>query len=249
MKLKQEKELNYSAIPKKLLNELLQEDLVSIKTISSNKKKVIITKLFLEQYKDIEKLEDVATRSNLTKLSYQTKSIKISPQDGLYISGDCIVDNVKLPLFNLSAIFLKQIPKIAKDTLVVGVENYENLIYFESTLKYFQSQNILFVYRNQAMMRLFKDISNKIIYFGDFDLAGIEIYLKQILPINSNIKLFIPSNLDILIKKYGNNYLYKKQINRYSSLKSEDQNIQNIIDTIHKYQKCLEQEFFICNNK
>lgn len=244
LKLKTSKELNYSMVPKTLLEELLSENLVVVRTLTPKRKKVLINEHFLEVYKDIEKLEDISTRAQLIQASTHTKKISISPQDGLYINGNCKIQNVQLPIFDKSAIFLKELPKIDGDIPVVGLENYENLLYFESLLKHFQEENILFVYRNKAMREFFRTITNKKIYFGDFDLAGISIYLNEILPLDKTIKFFIPKDLDILLPKFGNRYLYEKHLDKYKNLSSENKNIQDIIEIIHKNQKSLEQEYF-----
>jgi len=245
LKLKKDKELNYSAVPQSLLKKLLEENLVSIVTLTPKRKKVNVNEEFFEVYKDIGKLEDITTRSELIHSNTHTKEISIKPQEGLYISGNCMIGEVQLPLFEKSAVFLKEIPKIDEDILVVGLENYENLIYFKSLLPLFQNNNILFVYRNKTMREFFRSISNKKIYFGDFDLAGIAIYLNEILPLDTTIKYFIPKDLDILIAQFGNNYLYEKQLSQYKNLSSTNPNIQKVIDTIHKNQKSLEQEYFI----
>ncbi|MEA2018609.1 MAG: hypothetical protein U9N59_09185 [Campylobacterota bacterium] len=245
LRLKEQGELNYSQIPKTLIDELKEEMLIDIVVISAKRKKIVVKEQFYEVYKDIENIENASTRKELIEANSHTKAKKISPQDGLYVNGNCEIQNVKLPLFNNSAIFLKKFPKISQDILIVGVENFENLVYFESQLQYFQKENILFVYRNSAMLRWIESLENKMIYFGDFDLAGIEIYLNEILHRCKNINLFIPKNIDALIQTHGSNELYKKQINKYKNISSTIQKVQILIDSINKYQKGLEQEFFI----
>ena len=170
---------------------------------------------------------------------------KISPQDGLYINGNCIIAGVNLPLFKDSALFLKQIPAVSKDILIVCLENFENLIYFKSQTKYFQDENILFVFRNSAMLKFIEELENDIIYFGDFDLAGIFIYETQVLARSKKVKFYIPKNIENLIVKYGSKSLYSKQYNKYKSLKSKNKDIENLINIINKNQKVLEQEYFI----
>lgn len=245
LKLKNEKKLNYSQVPKTLLNELLDEGLIEIKTISGNKKKVLTKELFFTVYNNLEAIQDSNTRAQLIQAKTDTKQKKISPMDGLYVNGRCSIEGLKLPLFNKSALFFKELPKIDKEILVIGVENFENLIYFEKQLSYFRDNEILFVYRNQKMLEFLENIENNIIYFSDFDLAGINIFLSEIKPRNSKIELFIPHNINLLISEYGSKKLYAKQLNRYKNTKSEDKTINNLISFIHKEQKVLEQEFFI----
>jgi len=248
LKLKEYGELNYSTVPKTLITLLKDEMLIDIITLSSKRKRVVVKEQFYKVYKDIENIYDATTRKELIHANTHTKAKAIAPQDGLYINGNCEIENVKLPLFNNSAIFLKEFPKISKDILIIGVENFENLVYFQSQVKFFQNKNILFVYRNSSMLRWFesfKNLENEIIYFGDFDLAGVDIYLNEILPRNKNISFYIPKNIEKLIEQHGTNELYKNQLNRYKNISSTIKSIQNLIDTIHKNQKGLEQEFFI----
>lgn len=245
LKLKQSGELNYSQIPNALLKKLSEESLIEIKTLSAKRKKVVAKEQFYKVYENIEDIQKATNRAELTKVKSDTKAKKISPQDGLYINGVCEIDGVKLPLFSNSAIFLKELPKLSKNILVVVVENFENLIYFEKQLKYFQDDKILFIYRNSAMLRFIRNLENKIIYFGDFDLAGISIYQNEVLPKNKNIKLFIPTNIEKLIDEFGSTKLYKKQYEKYKNLKSNSKDTQKLITIIHKNQKSLEQEFFI----
>ncbi|MEA3354779.1 MAG: hypothetical protein U9Q33_13285 [Campylobacterota bacterium] len=245
LKLKEFGELNYSQVAKPLIDELKNESLIDIKTISKKRKKVVVKDQFYKVYSDIENIEQSTTRAQLVKTLADTKVKKISPQDGLYINGKCTIEAIELPLFNNSALFLKDIPKIEDDILVVCVENFENLIYFKSQLKYFQDDNILFVYRNSAMLEFIESIKNKIIYFGDFDLAGIFIFETQILSKNNNIEFFIPKDIEEIIIKHGSKELYKKQYNKYRDIKSKEENLQNLINIINKNQKVIEQEYFI----
>ena len=152
---------------------------------------------------------------------------------------------MKLPLFDKSALILKEIPVIDENILIVVVENFENLIFWENQLEFFQKENILFIFRNKKMLEFIKNIKNRIIYFGDFDLAGIDIFQTQIKKRNKNIEFFIPKKIEELIEKYGNRTLFSKQWNKYNNIISEDDKIQQLINIIIKYQKGLEQEFFI----
>jgi len=245
LKLKEQKELNYSQVPKSLIQELKTENLIEIKTLSANKKKILIKEQFYTKYKNLEDIQKATSRSELVKTNSHTKAKKISPQDGLYLNGNCKIGDIQLPIFTNSALFLKEFPKITKNILVVGVENFENLIYFQSQLKYFQEKNILFVYRNSAMLRFIDSIENKIIYFGDFDLAGISIYLNEICKFNKDVTLFVPNNIEELIKNNGSSELYKNQFAKYKNLSTKISIIQNLINIINKNQKSLEQEYFI----
>jgi len=244
-KLRDRGELSFSEVPKTLLKELIDEDLVFVKNLSPTRKKVKIKDQFLDYYLNLDEIQNATCRAELILAKSDTKKKKISPQDGLYIAGRCKVDGVCLPTFEKSALFLKELPSLEKNTLVIGVENFENLIYFEKQLRFFREEDILFVYRNKKMLELFEKINNTIIYFGDFDLYGIRIYEQEILPRNKDIEFFIPTNIEKQISDFGSQELYTKQLDRCKNLLSSSEKIQNLINTIHKHQKSLEQEFFI----
>lgn len=245
LKLKEQKELNFSTIPSGLLKILLDEKSVVIKTISRRKKRVTTNDIFFEIYKDLENISVAKSRKELINENTHTKIKKISPQNGLYLNGNCEILSIKLPLFDKSAIFLKEIPKIDENILVIVVENFENLVYWEKQVRYFQKDNILFVFRNKKMLEFIKNLKNKIIYFGDFDLAGIDIFQTQIKSLNENIEFFIPKNIGKLINDFGSRELFSKQFNKYQNIKSKNATIKELINIIIKYQKSLEQEFFI----
>jgi len=244
LNLKKQKELNYSKVPKSLLEELLKEGLAEVKQLSAKKKKVVATNYFYHKYSNLEQIANATNRSELTKVD-NSKAKKISPQDGLFIAGNCKVNNKDIDIFQNSAIFLKDSPTIDKEVLVVVVENFENLIYFKKQLYLFNAKKFLFIYRNKAMREFIKDISNKTLYFGDFDLAGIDIYLRQILPLNKNIELFIPNTIEQDLKEFGSKELFNKQFNRYKNLSSNIAKINKLIELIKTNQKALEQEFYI----
>ncbi len=247
IKLLEQKELNYSQLPKTLIESLKAEGLIAIKTISPKRKKVIAKEELFLKY-DLNILytqKEATTRAELARVG-ESKAKKISPQDGLYINGKCDLGAFSLPITNNSSLFLKDIPPIDENILIIIVENFEPLIYCHKLFKYFQDDNILFVYRNSKTKELLQqNIKNKIIHFGDFDLAGIDIFQTQILPYKKDAEFFIPDDIEVLIKEYGQKKLYQKQIKRYKNLTSNNINLEHLIDIIHKYQKALEQEFFL----
>ena len=63
LKLKEQKELNFSNVPKELLNNLLDEKLVFVKTITGRKKRVITTDVFFVVYKNLEDIQSAKTRN------------------------------------------------------------------------------------------------------------------------------------------------------------------------------------------
>ncbi len=248
-KLYKHKELNYSTLPKQLIKELLDDALITIKRVGANRKKVIAKEEFFKTYDKLKDIESASTRAELTFLNSDSKQKYIAPQEGLFISGNAVVDGKSINLFEDSALFLKNMPKLSPTTLVVVVENFENLIYFKEQLWLFREDDIVFIYRNKATLDFIKELKNEALYFGDFDLYGIKIYLQEIKTRNSNIPFFIPENIKYYIQKYGNKKLYQKQYESTKKLDIKESGLKKLADTIHKCQKTLEQEFFIKGEK
>ena len=245
-KLYEEGSLSYSKIPQKLREELIEEDLIFIEFLSASRRKIVAKEGFFEYFKKVEKVKKAQSRADLAKEGIDTKQKHIAPQDGLYIAGSGIINGIDLSLIEEGALFLKTIPQLDPDALVVGVENFENLIEHKKQCCLFgQDQSYYFVFRNKKMMELLSKVNNEVVYFGDFDLAGIAIYETSIYVANPKAEFFIPENIEQILRDFGSSKLYSNQINRYKNLKSSNVKIQNLIDLIHKYQKGLEQEFFI----
>ena len=246
LKLKQERELNYSQIPKKLLEDLQNEGLVVIKGIK-NRKKVVANDFFDEAYPDLEVVANAQNRSDLAQTG-DTKAKNIAVMDGFYINGVCKLENITLPIVDESVLFIKKLPKIDTTTLIVIVENFENIVYAQKLLRYFKNEDILFIYRNKKALEFVETTKNEVIYFGDFDLAGVNIYLNEILKRNKDVELFIPKNIKELLIKYGSPKLYKKQFFKYKDIKSDIKEIEQLLKMMHELQKSLEQEWFLIDD-
>ena len=107
-----------------------------------------------------------------------------------------------------------------------------------------KERQVLFVYRGYVHKWL-KTLENDIMHFGDIDLAGIEIYLNEIVPCIKHDRhtFFIPNNVNELLKK-GDKKLYEKQIklSRYQNLSTQDNKLLSLIESIYHYKSGLEQQ-------
>lgn len=266
-----ENELNASELKdKKLLEELIQEQIIHLKRLSTRKAKIILLykdrlNLFLENKYKIKNLNEYInminkkeiSRSELSKITSNTKSKKTNVQKGIYLNSleniEIIVDNEKIqvsPILN-GSIFINHLSKIEvnKDILIVIVENFENLLQIKKQKYLFEIYNkkILFIFRNSAIYEYLKYFENEIIYFGDIDLAGISIYLNEIKSkILNHSSFFIPQNLEELLES-ANSILYFNQYDKYKNLKSDEKYLENLISLINKYKTTVEQEVLILN--
>ena len=138
---------------------------------------------------------------------------------------------------------------VPSDVTIVGIENMENFRCIRRQKEFFD-KNIgngrkLFVSRypqSPDLRNWLMTIENKYIHFGDFDLAGISIFINEFQKhLQGRAEFLIPDDIDSRLSK-GSSERYDKQIRRFHNLKSEDPRLQTLIDTIHRYRKGYDQE-------
>jgi len=191
-------------------------------------------------------------RDTIQKNNFSTKAKVSKSQKGLYISSlekiDIKLDDevVTITPQNGMGYFFFHTQKIDlfEDTVIVGVENYQVVWFAKKYQKFFQDKKVLFVVTESYFFQWIEDKENEYIHFGDYDLAGINIYLNTVVPRLKKSKkhsMFIPKNIESLMKKSKNSELYKDQ-QQYKNLHTSDENINALIKIIHKYKSGLEQE-------
>jgi hypothetical protein len=141
--------------------------------------------------------------------------------------------------------------KIPQGITIVGVENPENFRYIEKQKYLFEEIQPLFVSRypqNQSkdLMKWLQSISNDYLHFGDFDFAGIGIYLNEYKKyLDDRATFFVPANIESLIANYGNKELYNNQKANFDKENITEERLKKSIKLILKYKKGLEQEILI----
>ena len=146
---------------------------------------------------------------------------------------------------------------IPEDVVVIGVENMENfrMIRMQRTFfdKYLHdrglSDKVLFVSRYPQSTDLRKwlcTISNHYLHFGDFDLAGINIFLVEFQQYlgKERSSYLIPDDIKSRLKS-GSRKRYNEQCNRFKDIKSDVYELQQLIDLIHHERKAYDQEGYI----
>ena len=79
---------------------------------------------------------------------------------------------------------------------------------------------------------------------GDYDFAGINIYLQEYKKnLGAKASFFIPDNMEQLLEQYGNKTLYDRQ--QLNNTGIVEEKLQQLIALIHKYKKGLEQEILL----
>ncbi len=100
--------------------------------------------------------------------------------------------------------------------------------------------------QSKDLIKWLQSLPNNYLHFGDFDFAGIGIYLNEFKKyINDRANIFIPDNIDSLIKNSGNKKRYDEQKINFDISKIKEENLLELIASIHNHKKGLDQEIFI----
>lgn len=141
---------------------------------------------------------------------------------------------------------------VPEDIVIVGIENMENFRMIRQQRELFEStvgnRRLLFVsrYPQSADQRMWlQKIPNSYVHFGDFDLAGIHIFLTEFYPFLGNRGSFlIPADIEERLKN-GSIERYNLQYPRFHGIGTDILSLQNLIDTINRYHRCYDQEGYI----
>lgn len=263
--------VNSSAAKSKRIDELIAENIIFSK--GRHQKTLHLTnKNSLEDYlanqwqiHDLDKyiagLESSDTsRADMVKITTDSKQSKERAFKGFlvnsYHSINATLNNDRFvidpPLGSFVFIFDYERFKIPTEITVVGMENAQNFRFIQKQKYLFHNIVPLFVSRypqnqNKDFINWMKSIPNNYLHFGDFDTAGISIYLNEYKRhLQERASFFIPKNIEVAIKERGNRERFdKQQCIRLDAHKIEETKILDLIKTINKEQKGLDQEYFI----
>jgi hypothetical protein len=138
--------------------------------------------------------------------------------------------------------------EIPQEITIVGIENPENFRQIDKQKYLFKNIKPLFASRypqnqNKDLIKWIQTIPNSYLHFGDFDFAGIGIYLNEYKKyLGNKAKFFIPENIEHLIAAYGNKNLYDKQKINFEKKEITEENLLKLIEKIDDLKKGLEQE-------
>lgn len=202
-----------------------------------------------------------ATRAESTKITTNSKVSKERAFKGFLVNSYTSITaelNNKQIIINPqkgSFIFIYDYEsfKIPKEVTVVGVENSKNFSQINNQKYLFNKINPLFISRypqNQSkdFIKWMKSIPNNYVHFGDFDIAGIGIYINEYKKhLSEKATFFIPENIKSDIKK-GNRERYDKQQINFKLDHIQEPKVLDLIELIKKEKKGLDQEYYIETN-
>lgn len=212
----------------------------------------------LEQYVGVLKADEIQ-RADLVEAATSSKIKNVRTFRGFLVNSFMPINTtfhgkvmVVLPpegTFQFISDFDKFIPD--SNVSIVGIENPENFRNIKAQQYLFKNIKPLFVSRypqsqNKDLINWLKSISNQYYHFGDFDIAGVGIYLNEFKKhLGDKASLFVPDSLEVLINKYGNRERYDNQITTFNIDSVSERNVVQAHSLITKYKKGLDQEIFL----
>lgn len=137
---------------------------------------------------------------------------------------------------------------VSEDVIIVGMENGENFQHISDQQYLFEDRKVLFVSRypqSKDLRTWLQSIPNRYIHFGDFDLAGIHIFLSEFYAyLGDRAEFLIPDDVEQRIAS-GSRMLYDTQYAKYKEMEITDKRLQSLVEMIHRYRRGYEQEGYI----
>ena len=212
----------------------------------------------LQQYIQVSKKEEV-TRSELVAATSNSKHTGVRSFKGFLINCyspiQATLNGKQITLYPVDGTFqfIYDFENfiLSPDITIVGIENPSNFRHIDKQKYLFNDIEPLFVSRypqNQSkdLIKWLQSIPNNYLHFGDFDFAGIGIYLNEFKKhLADRTTFFIPENIDKLIADFGNKKRYDEQKINFEVKSIREEILLQLINTIHKYRKGLDQEILI----
>jgi hypothetical protein len=185
--------------------------------------------------------------------SRSTKTFRGKSLQGFFIRAfhsEIVVSGVTMqPTPQGSELFINQPEKleISESALVIGIENPECFLKFEKLAHLFHQNELIVVmrYLSNSPNKWLKTIKNSYLHFGDFDPAGLHIYIREYRNhlSASRCSFFIPADIEKLINRYGIPTLYDQQIHLLKNIDFQlYPEIERLMRLLKKHRKGLEQE-------
>lgn len=256
-----------SRLSSKLLDELIAEGLLSVSTRGSRKsyraRDIEALKRFLmdrdESYRMLE-VNVSDSRASMAVKTGNSKLVKVRSCPGFPVNTyepiTCMLNDDEIVINPRAGSFLFitdwKAFVIPEDVIVVGVENMENFRMIRQQRALFESETgkhrFLFVSRYPQSTDLpswLQTIPNSYVHFGDFDLAGIHIFMTEFhQKISHRSSFLIPADIEKRLQN-GSQERYDNQFSKYGHLKCDDDRVQHLINLINKYHRCYDQEGYI----
>ena len=255
-----------SSVRNDLAEELLDEGLLTVKTHGSRRAYAAIDTValgkFVESHYGGLRIVDKErlTRAEIASETGNSKLVVVRSCPGFPVNTyepiSCMLNGREFMVHPQEGSFLFvadwQSFFVPEDVVVVGIENMENFRMIRQQRKLFKqcigTVRLLFVSRYPQSIDLrswLQTIPNRYVHFGDFDLAGINIFLTEFHAyLGARSSFLIPQDIEERLAK-GSLERYNDQYARYNRISSDITEVQSLIDLINKYHRCYDQEGYI----
>lgn len=220
-----------------------------------------------ERLRDLEQMRDALQSNDLSRsvqasATGNSKLVDVRSCPGFPINSyepiACMLNGQEFTVNPQEGSFLFiadwQTFSIPSDIVIIGIENMESFRKIRQQHQLFTqsigSKRLLFVSRypqSKDLVSWLQQIPNRYVHFGDFDLAGINIFLTEFhahLGIRSSF--LIPHDIEARLRN-GSKERYETQYQRFHNLRTDIQPLQALIDLINKFHRCYDQEGYINN--
>ena len=255
-----------SSLRNDLAEELLDEGLLTVKTHGSRRAYAAIDTValgkFVESHYGGLRIVDKErlTRAEIASETGNSKLVVVRSCPGFPVNTyepiSCMLNGREFMVHPQEGSFLFvadwQSFFVPEDVVVVGIENMENFRMIRQQRNLFEqcigTVRLLFVSRYPQSTDLrswLQIIPNRYVHFGDFDLAGIHIFLTEFhAHLGARSSFIIPQDIEDRLAK-GSLERYNDQYARYNRISSDITEVQSLIDLINKYHRCYDQEGYI----
>ena len=255
-----------SSLRNDLAEELLDEGLLTVKTHGSRRAYAAIDTValgkFVESHYGGLRIVDKErlTRAEIASETGNSKLVVVRSCPGFPVNTyepiSCMLNGREFMVHPQEGSFLFvadwQSFFVPEDVVVVGIENMENFRMIRQQRNLFEqcigTVRLLFVSRYPQSTDLrswLQIIPNRYVHFGDFDLAGIHIFLTEFHTyLGARSSFIIPQDIEERLAK-GSLERYNDQYARYNRISSDITEVQSLIDLINKYHRCYDQEGYI----
>ncbi len=267
----------HSALPKSLVDPLVEEGILSVtyhktrRCLTAPNPAALAGALpqYNEALRDLDAAERLLTDDNSraaqAAVSGNSKTRARRTTPGFLVNSyrpvDCMLSGHHLVIEPAegSAVYIADWQSFvpAPSILIIGIENTENFLGIRAQKALFdhcmrqEESGILFISRyafSSDLMNWLARIPNRYVHFGDFDLAGIDIFLKQFKPhVGGRGSFLIPPDIESRLRQ-GSRKRYDDQFQKYSGISTSDPTLSHLISLIHKYRRCYDQEGYIVRN-
>ena len=193
------------------------------------------------------------SRELLADIAGDSKALPNRPFDGIFIRSfdNCFLANKPLnssPPGTAVLITVGNLPHLRVETpYLVAVENAECLWNFEKAKRYFPDLTgldyalVLRWHWGGAWRQWLDGWRGQLLYFPDYDPAGLRIFATEVLPHRPSARLLIPQDFEKILQERGERDLYLKQ-EQFLPVLDEHAELTRLCRALRKARKAFEQE-------